>query len=61
MTKRFLLFSLGIMALGVTANAQVTTNAALLKEVSADIKIIEDANYEKAIILAKQKGWDLVL
>ena len=61
MTKRFLLFSLGIVALGVTANAQVTTNAALLKEVSANVKIIEDANYEKAIVLAKQKGWDLVL
>lgn len=56
-----LLFSLGVLMIVLSTKAQVITNTKLLKVVSAEMKIKEDANYQKALVLAKQKGWDLVL
>ncbi len=61
MIKRILLFSVSIITTGLVTNAQVTTRATLLKEAAAETKIKEDANYQKALVLAKEKGWDLVL
>lgn len=61
MTKRFLMLSLGFIGLGLSANAQVNTNAKALKDKAVEIKSAEDANYQKTLKLAKEKGWDLVL
>lgn len=61
MTKRFLMLSLGFIGLGLSATAQVNTNAKVLKEKAVEIKSAEDANYQKTLKLAKEKGWDLVL
>ena len=61
MTKRFLLLSLGFIGIGLSTKAQVTTNEKVLKSVAFELKVAEDANYQKAISLAKEKGWDLVL
>lgn len=61
MTKCSTLFIMAMLALSISANAQVTTNIALLKEASAERKVLEDANYQKAVSFTKLKGWDLVL
>ena len=61
MTKRILLLSVGILMIILSTNAQIITNTKLLRVEAANIKIKEDANYQKALALAKQKGWDLVL
>jgi hypothetical protein len=61
MTKRFLMLSLGFASLGLSATAQVNTNAKVLKEKAVELKSGEDANYQKTLKLAKEKGWDLVL
>lgn len=61
MTKRFLILSIGLIGLGLSANAQINTNVKLLKEKAITLQSAENANYQKALILAKEKGWDLVL
>ncbi|MBC7651039.1 MAG: S8 family serine peptidase, partial [Deinococcales bacterium] len=61
MTKRILLFYVGFLMIGLATKAQVVTDIKSLKVASAAMKIKEDANYQKALVLAKQKGWDLVL
>lgn len=61
MTKRFLMLSLSLVGLAFSANAQVNTNSRLLKEKAITLKSAENANYQKALVLAKEKGWDLVL
>lgn len=61
MKKRFLMLSLSFISLALSATAQVTTNAKVLKEKATELKSAEDADYQKTLKLAKEKGWDLVL
>jgi hypothetical protein len=61
MMKKYLLIFCCIASAYLQAGAQTTTKVALLKSASVEKKATEDANYEKALKLAKEKGWDLVL
>jgi hypothetical protein len=61
MTKRFLMLSLGFIGLILSATAQINTNVKALENNAAEIKLAEDANYQKTLNLAKEKGWELVL
>lgn len=56
-----LLFSVAILLISLSTKAQIITNAKLLNVASEEMKIKEDVSYKKALVLAKQKGWDLVL
>jgi hypothetical protein len=61
MTKRFLMLSFGFISLALSATAQINTNVKALEDNAAEIKLAEDANYQKTLTLAKEKGWELVL
>ncbi len=61
MTKRFMLICFGLLALGFVTNAQIITNTTILKQNAVVSKDNEDANYQHALQLAKEKGWDLIL
>ncbi len=45
----------------IAVNAQVTTNTSILRQASLDFRTHENDNYAKALLLAKQKGWPLVI
>ncbi len=55
------MLSIGYMCLSLSVNAQINTNVKLLKEKALELKSAEDVNYQKAVKLAKEKGWDLIL
>lgn len=45
----------------IALQAQVTTNTAELSRASKGFRAAEDDNYAKALVMAKQKGWPLVI
>ena len=59
MMKKIVLSVLWICGFGGMVSAQVFTNTRLLKQAAVDYKIASDANYAKALLLAKQRGWAL--
>lgn len=59
MTKIKWLAVLGFMGFAGMVSAQTTTNDRILKQASVGYKLAYDANYAKAISMAKQKGWAL--
>ena len=59
MMKKIVLSFLWICALNTMGIAQVETNNLILQQAAVDYKIAGDANYVKALSLAKQKGWAL--
>jgi len=50
-----------IFGLAFFASAQTTTNTRILKQASVGYKMAFEANYAKALSLAKRKGWDLTI
>ncbi|MDE3252689.1 MAG: S8 family serine peptidase, partial [Bacteroidota bacterium] len=61
MTKIKWLAVLGFMGFAGMASAQTTTNERILKQASVGYKLAFDANYAKAMSMAKQKGWELTI
>ena len=61
MMKRIVLFFIWICGLSGMVSAQVETNTRILKQAAVDYKIAGDANYSKALTLAKQRGWPLTI
>lgn len=50
-----------IFGLALFVTAQTTTNTRILKQASVGYKLAFEANYAKALSLAKRKGWDLTI
>lgn len=50
---------IGFMAYAGMGSAQTTTNERILKQASVGYKLAYDANYAKALSMAKRKGWAL--
>ncbi|HEY4149283.1 MAG TPA: S8 family serine peptidase, partial [Chitinophagaceae bacterium] len=63
MLKKCCLFTvLGFLCfMTIAVQAQVQTNTAILSQASKAFRASENDNYAKALLLAKQKGWPLVI
>ncbi len=61
MMKRIVLIFVWIFSLAFIVSAQVETNTSLLRQAAIDYKMAGDANYAKALLLAKQRGWPLTI
>lgn len=59
--KRIVLIFVWICGLYGMVSSQVETNTGLLRQAAIDYKIAGDANYAKALLLAKQRGWPLTI
>lgn len=57
MLKKFAAITLVLFAISVPAFAQVKTNLTALSATAENLKIKEDANYQRAMKLAGEKGW----
>ncbi|HEU4470251.1 MAG TPA: S8 family serine peptidase [Flavisolibacter sp.] len=57
MLKKFLLTAVALYAIVPAVFSQTRTNAAVLQKISSDAKERETKNFERAIRLAKEKGW----
>lgn len=51
----------GICGLAWVASAQTVTNTRILKQAAVGYKLAFNANYAKALTLAKRNGWDLTI
>jgi len=61
MMKKIVLPLLWICGFSGMVSAQVITNTRLLKQAAVEYKIAGEANYAKALTLAKQRGWPLII
>lgn len=61
MLRRFLPFFITAMGLVSVANAQLSTNAQALDITAQGIRLRERSEYTKALSLAKQRNWPLII
>ncbi|HSC38174.1 MAG TPA: hypothetical protein VLD19_09895, partial [Chitinophagaceae bacterium] len=63
MLKKVVFLSvLGVFCVSTIAlQAQVMTNTATLDRASQEFRMVENNNYAKALLLAKQHGWPLTI
>lgn len=61
MMKKIVWSIWGICGLAWVASAQTVTNTRILKQAAVGYKLAFNANYAKAITLAKRNGWDLTI
>ncbi len=61
MIKNIVSVFIGMLGFTGLVSAQTFTNSRILNQAAIGFKISADANYEKAITLAKQKGWALTM
>jgi len=59
MTKKNALILIGSLIFSTAVHAQVITNTRLLRQAAVDFKIKYEANYARAMQLAKEKSWPL--
>jgi hypothetical protein len=59
MMKKLVLIIVGFCGLSGLVSAQTVTNTRRLNELTASLKLTANANYTKAVTLARQKGWPL--
>ncbi len=61
MMRKIVFGCLLLCGLATITSAQLVTNSRLLKQAAVDYKVTYDANYTKALQLAKSKGWSLTI
>lgn len=61
MMKKIAWSILGICGWALVASAQTVTNTRILKQASVGYKLAFDANYAKAMTLAKRNNWELTI
>lgn len=59
MLKKIVCSLAGICGIWSIASSQTSTNSRILKQASVGYKLAFDANYTKALTMARQKGWEL--
>jgi hypothetical protein len=61
MMKKIVLSLVWICGLTGFVSAQTFTNTRILKQAAVEYKLVYEANYLKALSMAKQKGWDITI
>lgn len=59
--NRLKLLIVFVVFFAIKGAAQLTTNSELLERSGHSLRLVENANHAKALLLAKQKGWPLTI